>query len=80
MEGTGSAPPITESGLVRSRLLDVSDIDFDRLAALPDCVLRDSLARVLGQLAAVPDRYQAHQSSLSGQSEPVQARPVRPFE
>ncbi|GAA2966245.1 FxSxx-COOH cyclophane-containing RiPP peptide [Actinokineospora diospyrosa] len=73
MDGSGIAPDTAsadsgpvESGVLRSHLLDVSDIDFAKLAALPECVLRESLAGVLGRLAAVPDRYQAHQSSLSG--------------
>ncbi|GAA3039532.1 FXSXX-COOH protein [Actinokineospora globicatena] len=68
MDGT-AAPPTPfpgESGVLRSHLLDVSAIDFAKLAALPECVLRESLAGVLGQLAAAPTRYQAHQSSLSG--------------
>ncbi|SES33049.1 FxSxx-COOH cyclophane-containing RiPP peptide [Actinokineospora terrae] len=65
MDGSENPSP-GDSGVLRSHLIDVSALDFAKLAALPECVLRESLAGVLGQLAALPTRYQAHQSSLSG--------------
>ncbi|MGW5052089.1 FxSxx-COOH cyclophane-containing RiPP peptide [Actinokineospora sp. NPDC004072] len=45
-------------------LLDVSGIDLDDIAALPDSVLRSALRRVLAGRAALPDRFAAFQSSL----------------
>ncbi len=53
-----------DARVVRSQLLDVSELDFTRIAALPDCVLRESVLRVLGDVAGAPDRYAAHESSL----------------
>ncbi|SDD66926.1 FxSxx-COOH cyclophane-containing RiPP peptide [Actinokineospora iranica] len=47
-----------------SDLLDVTDLDLDRLAALPDTVLAASLRRILTEYDAVPDRYAAFQNAI----------------
>ncbi|GGS52122.1 MULTISPECIES: FxSxx-COOH cyclophane-containing RiPP peptide [Actinokineospora] len=58
-----NATPPPEPGDVGG-LLDVSGIDLDAIAALPDPVLRNALRRVLASRAALPDRFAAFQSSL----------------
>jgi FXSXX-COOH protein len=50
--------------VLESELLDVTDIDLDRVNALPDSVLRASLHRILAERAAVPDQYTIFQNSL----------------
>lgn len=53
-----------DEGAVESDLLDVTDIDFEQLAALPDSVLRTSLARVLAERVDMPERYTIFDNAL----------------
>ncbi|MER6791086.1 hypothetical protein [Amycolatopsis mediterranei] len=39
---------MADENLLESDLLDVTDLDLESLQALPDCVLRSSLDRALG--------------------------------
>jgi len=50
--------------VLESGLLDVRDIDLDRLKALPDSVLHASLSRILAERVDTPDRYTIHESSI----------------
>lgn len=49
---------------LESDLLDVTDISFEQLDALPDSVLRASLRRVLTERLDEPERYTIFQNSM----------------
>ena len=52
-----------DSGL-KSDLVDLSEMDFDQLDALPSSVLTRSLQRVLRENAANIDHYAAFQNTI----------------
>jgi FXSXX-COOH protein len=49
---------------IESELLDLTDIDLDRLARLPDSVLRTSLQRVLSERVDLPQGYAGFENAL----------------
>lgn len=55
---------VNDETALESDLLDVTDISFEQLDALPDSVLRASLRRVLSERVDVPERYTIFQNSM----------------
>ena len=55
---------MNDEAALESDLLDVTDIGFEHLDALPDSVLRASLRRVLTERVDVPERYTIFQNSM----------------
>jgi FXSXX-COOH protein len=49
---------------IESELLDLTDIDLDRLAGLPDSVLRASLRRVLSERVDLPQGYAGFENAM----------------
>ncbi|WP_394621457.1 FxSxx-COOH cyclophane-containing RiPP peptide [Lentzea sp. JNUCC 0626] len=49
---------------LKSDLVDLSDVDFDELDALPSSVLTRSLQRVLRENASNVDHYAAFQNTI----------------
>ncbi|SDP96283.1 FxSxx-COOH cyclophane-containing RiPP peptide [Lentzea jiangxiensis] len=49
---------------LRSELVDLSGIDFERLDAMPESVLRRALRRVLAEDPSTPGQYAAFQNRL----------------
>ncbi|TCO53511.1 FxSxx-COOH cyclophane-containing RiPP peptide [Actinocrispum wychmicini] len=61
VEGLSGMP---EDVVIESVLLDVTDLDPDELAELPESVLGAALRRILAANAELPDQYAAFQSAL----------------
>ena len=55
---------VNDETALESELLDVTDISFEQLDALPDTVLRASLRRVLSERVDVPERYTIFQNAM----------------
>lgn len=49
---------------IESELLDLTDLDLDRLAELPDSVLAASLRRVLSERVDLPQGYAGFENAL----------------
>lgn len=49
---------------LRSELIDVSDLDLDVLAALPESVLTAALRRIVAEKTQAPDHYAAFQNFI----------------
>lgn len=50
--------------ILESDLPDVTELDFDRLRALPDSALRAALHRVLAERVDMPERYTIFDNAL----------------
>lgn len=50
--------------VLESDLLDVTELDFDRLRAMPDSTLRAALHRVLAERVDMPERYTIFDNAL----------------
>jgi FXSXX-COOH protein len=56
---------LDEQSRLESDLVDVTGIDLDHLAALPDSVLADSLRRIFGESEKMSDQYAIFKNSMA---------------